>query len=128
MCVCVSICVCVLMCMCKCEHCRFSSDTLFVLCHTVQEMVHCAVEYGSPCEADHVTFGEFCVLVDELRHKYKTCDVAPVPRAHLVSKNHGRGNQGRRKRRGQWYFDHVFWPCTGVQVVQHLLEVQFQAL
>lgn len=34
-------------------------------------MVHCAVEYGSPCDADFVTFGEFCVLVDELQHHYE---------------------------------------------------------
>ena len=40
-------------------------------------MVHCAVEYGSPCDEDFVTFGEFCVLVDELQHYYemeRSCD------------------------------------------------------
>lgn len=44
----------------------------------VQEMVHCAVEYGSPCDADFVTFGEFCVSVDELQHHYEigyVCDL-----------------------------------------------------
>jgi hypothetical protein len=37
----------------------------------VFEMVQCAVEYGSPCEPDHVTFGEFCILVTELKNHYQ---------------------------------------------------------
>ncbi|KAK7475447.1 hypothetical protein BaRGS_00033328 [Batillaria attramentaria] len=65
----------------------------------VQEMVHCAVEYGSPCEADHVTFGEFCVLVDELRHHYESCTTAGLPHAILPSKAKYHGLTGRRKRR-----------------------------
>nr|KAG5690921.1 hypothetical protein BaRGS_003412 [Batillaria attramentaria] len=63
-------------------------------------MVHCAVEYGSPCEADHVTFGEFCVLVDELRHHYESCTTAGLPHAILPSKAKYHGLTGRRKRRG----------------------------
>lgn len=37
---------------------------------SVFEMVQCAVEYGSPCEADHITFGEFSILVTELQNYY----------------------------------------------------------
>lgn len=33
-------------------------------------MVQCAVEYGSPCEPDHITFGEFSILVTELQNYY----------------------------------------------------------
>lgn len=67
--------------------------------HTHREMVHCAVEYGSPCEADHVTFGEFCVLVDELQHHYETCTNTCVPHALQPSKAKFHGSMGRRKRR-----------------------------
>ncbi|XP_076454700.1 uncharacterized protein LOC143289567 [Babylonia areolata] len=74
----------------------FNDLELFPSQSQVQEMVHCAVEYGSPCEADHVTFGEFCVLVDELRHKYDSLDLPPSPHAILPSKQ---GNKERRKRR-----------------------------
>lgn len=67
----------------------------------VQEMVHCAVEYGSPCEADHVTFGEFCILVDELQHHYEmcACTCTSLPQAILPSKASFHGSMGRRKRR-----------------------------
>ncbi|KAL8563179.1 hypothetical protein ACOMHN_061004 [Nucella lapillus] len=74
----------------------FNHLDLFPSYSQIQEMVHCAVEYGSPCEADHVTFGEFCVLVDELRHKYDCTDNSPLPRATLPSKQ---GHKERRKRR-----------------------------
>lgn len=40
------------------------------LCFSVFEMVQCAVEYGSPCEPDHITFGEFSILVTELQNYY----------------------------------------------------------
>ena len=36
----------------------------------VHEMVNCAVEYGSPCEPEYITYGEFCVLVAELQIYY----------------------------------------------------------
>ena len=49
-------------------------------------MVHCAVEYGSPCVADHVTFGEFCVLVDELQCYYQPETPSLVPKSVIHSK------------------------------------------
>ncbi|CAG2246411.1 RAW [Mytilus edulis] len=47
------------------------------------EMVQCAVEYGSPCEPDHVTFGEFCILVTELKNHYHNCHniITPKPKS-----------------------------------------------
>lgn len=42
----------------------------FCWCFAVFEMVQCAVEYGSPCEPDHITFGEFSILVTELQNYY----------------------------------------------------------
>jgi hypothetical protein len=67
----------------------------------VQEMVHCAVEFGSPCDADHITFGEFCILVDEMRHKYQSSVSVETPQAIIPSKAHSHGTMGRRKRRGR---------------------------
>jgi len=43
---------------------------MFCMYCTVHEMLVCAIEYGSPCKADHITFGEFCVLVAELQSYY----------------------------------------------------------
>ncbi|XP_025112006.1 uncharacterized protein LOC112574880 isoform X2 [Pomacea canaliculata] len=77
----------------------FNDLNLFPSYSQVQEMVHCAVEYGSPCMADHVTFGEFCVLVDELRHHYETCFTQPLPQSVLPSKVQAHGTEGRRKRK-----------------------------
>ncbi|KAK7094467.1 uncharacterized protein [Littorina saxatilis] len=77
----------------------FNDLDLFPSHSQIQEMVHCAVEYGSPCQAGHVTFGEFCVLVDELLHKYNVPYLPPLPRAILPSKTSGQGTVGRRKRK-----------------------------
>ncbi|KAH9495693.1 hypothetical protein Btru_016066 [Bulinus truncatus] len=60
-------------------------------------MVHCAVEYGSPCDADFVTFGEFCVLVDELQHHYEIG--APVTLPKSVIRNKSGGISVRRARK-----------------------------
>ncbi|XP_046570432.1 uncharacterized protein LOC124278705 [Haliotis rubra] len=63
----------------------------------VLEMVHCAVEYGSPCVPDHITFGEFCVLVDELQYHYERGIALPQPRSML--KNKPDAYEIRRKRK-----------------------------
>ncbi|BFZ19962.1 hypothetical protein BsWGS_23001 [Bradybaena similaris] len=63
----------------------------------IQEMVHCAVEYGSPCDADHVTFGEFSVLVDELQHYYAIGASPALPKS--VIKNKSAGFVARRARK-----------------------------
>ncbi|XP_060079047.1 uncharacterized protein LOC132558496 [Ylistrum balloti] len=59
----------------------FNSLNLFPSNSQVYEMVQCAMEYGSPCEADNITFGEFCVLVSELQAYYLRKPVTPQPRS-----------------------------------------------
>ena len=41
-------------------------------------MVQCAVEYGSPCEPEHITFGEFGVFVTELKALYTRRSVVSI--------------------------------------------------
>jgi len=36
----------------------------------VYEMVHCACELSGRSPVDHLTFGEFCILVTSLRQHY----------------------------------------------------------
>ena len=38
---------------------------------SVTELVHCACECAGRAPVDHITFGEFCFLVAELREHYK---------------------------------------------------------
>ncbi|GFS15995.1 RalBP1-associated Eps domain-containing protein [Elysia marginata] len=64
----------------------------------IREMVHCAVEYGSPCDADHVTFGEFCVLVDELQHHYDAATPCALPKSIIRNKS-ASGSAARRSRK-----------------------------
>ncbi|KAK3769130.1 hypothetical protein RRG08_067107 [Elysia crispata] len=64
----------------------------------IREMVHCAVEYGSPCDADHVTFGEFCVLVDELQYHYETGTPCALPKSIIRNKS-ASGSAARRSRK-----------------------------
>ena len=60
--------------------------------------MHCAVEYGSPCDADHVTFGELCVMVDELQH-HNQVGVSPEhPKSHIKAK-HSSSTNSRRARK-----------------------------
>ncbi|KAL3872381.1 hypothetical protein ACJMK2_040311 [Sinanodonta woodiana] len=63
----------------------------------VYEMVQCAVEYGSPCKPDHITFGEFCVLISELQNYYLLSPVSPRPRSHFKERIETFG--GKKKRR-----------------------------
>ncbi|KAL4234692.1 hypothetical protein ACF0H5_006333 [Mactra antiquata] len=57
----------------------FNDLELFPSTSQVHEMLMCAVEYGSPCKEDHITFGEFSVLVAELRDYYAINPTSPVP-------------------------------------------------
>ncbi|XP_062619159.1 uncharacterized protein LOC134280725 isoform X2 [Saccostrea cucullata] len=59
----------------------FNSINLYPSNSQVYEMVQCAVEYGSPCEPDHITFGEFCILVTELQNYYSRRLSPPVPKS-----------------------------------------------
>ncbi|OWF54682.1 uncharacterized protein LOC110442397 [Mizuhopecten yessoensis] len=59
----------------------FNSLHLFPSNSQVYEMVQCAVECGSPCELDNISFGEFCVLVSELQTYYLRKPVTPQPRS-----------------------------------------------
>ncbi|XP_022327865.2 uncharacterized protein LOC111127124 isoform X1 [Crassostrea virginica] len=59
----------------------FNSIGLYPSSSQVFEMVQCAVEYGSPCEADHITFGEFSILVTELQNYYSKRLSPPVPKS-----------------------------------------------
>ncbi|XP_053402451.1 uncharacterized protein LOC123548397 isoform X2 [Mercenaria mercenaria] len=70
---------------------------LFPSTSQVHEMLMCAIEYGSPCKPDHITFGEFCVLVAELQSYYNINPKAPVP--HSLIKVRSESNLPRRKRR-----------------------------
>ncbi|KAJ8300058.1 hypothetical protein KUTeg_021577 [Tegillarca granosa] len=63
----------------------------------VFEMVQCAVEYGSPCEPDHITFGEFCVLVTELQNHYAKISRHPVPKS--LHRERTLSNESRRWKR-----------------------------
>uniref|UniRef100_A0A2C9LCP8 EF-hand domain-containing protein n=1 Tax=Biomphalaria glabrata TaxID=6526 RepID=A0A2C9LCP8_BIOGL len=76
----------------------FNELNLYPSYSQIQEMVHCAVEYGSPCDADFVTFGEFCVSVDELQHHYEIG--APVTLPKSVIRNKSGGVSVRRARKG----------------------------
>ena len=42
-----------------------------VCVRVVRELVHCACEMAGRAPGDHVTFGEFAVLVTELRELYR---------------------------------------------------------
>ncbi|XP_012938395.1 uncharacterized protein LOC101846735 [Aplysia californica] len=75
----------------------FNDLQLFPSHSQIQEMVHCAVEYGSPCDADHVTFGEFCVLVDELQHHYEMGVHSDLPKSIIRRKNPGTSARRARK-------------------------------
>ncbi|XP_055897070.1 uncharacterized protein LOC106065173 isoform X2 [Biomphalaria glabrata] len=75
----------------------FNELNLYPSYSQIQEMVHCAVEYGSPCDADFVTFGEFCVSVDELQHHYEIG--APVTLPKSVIRNKSGGVSVRRARK-----------------------------
>ncbi|XP_048776733.2 uncharacterized protein LOC125680942 isoform X1 [Ostrea edulis] len=59
----------------------FNSIGLYPSNSQVFEMVQCAVEYGSPCEPDHITFGEFSILVTELQNYYSKKLSPPVPKS-----------------------------------------------
>ncbi|GFO00601.1 ralbp1-associated eps domain-containing protein [Plakobranchus ocellatus] len=76
----------------------FNDLHLFPSHSQIREMVHCAVEYGSPCDADHVTFGEFCVLVDELQHHYDSGTPEDLPKSIIRNKS-ATGSAGRRSRK-----------------------------
>ena len=41
------------------------------VCCAVHELVHCACEMARRAPADHVTFGEFTLLVTELQELYR---------------------------------------------------------
>ncbi|XP_041370565.1 uncharacterized protein LOC121384307 isoform X2 [Gigantopelta aegis] len=73
----------------------FNELSLFPSNSQILEMVHCAVEYGSPCVANHITFGEFCVLVVELQHHYEKAPPLPPPKSLLKR----RGETSERRRR-----------------------------
>lgn len=75
----------------------FNELYLFPSHSQITEMVHCAVEYGSPCDADHVTFGEFCVSVDELQHHYEMGLMDPVPKSIIPKKSYGSSVRRARK-------------------------------
>ncbi|XP_060555209.1 uncharacterized protein LOC132716070 isoform X2 [Ruditapes philippinarum] len=70
---------------------------LFPSTSQVHEMLMCAIEYGSPCKPDHITFGEFCVLVSELRSYYNINPKAPVP--HSLIKVRSELSLHKKKRR-----------------------------
>uniref|UniRef100_A0A0B7AYK2 EF-hand domain-containing protein n=2 Tax=Arion vulgaris TaxID=1028688 RepID=A0A0B7AYK2_9EUPU len=55
----------------------------------IQEMVHCAGECGRKCDSDHVTFGEFAVLVDELQHHYEIESPLGLPKSMIRNKSAG---------------------------------------
>ena len=42
-----------------------------MICFLVYELVHCACENNGRSPADHLTFGEFSILVVELQESYK---------------------------------------------------------
>lgn len=65
----------------------FNSIGLYPSNSQVFEMVQCAVEYGSPCEPDHITFGEFSILVTELQNYYSKRLTAPVPKSLYKEKS-----------------------------------------
>ncbi|XP_050411539.1 uncharacterized protein LOC126826475 isoform X2 [Patella vulgata] len=72
----------------------------------VHQMVHCAVEYGSPCVANNITFGEFCVLVEELQHHYIKNQPLPCPSSAVKLKCDG--TESRRKRKESQSNSQVF--------------------
>ncbi|XP_052259299.1 uncharacterized protein LOC127863717 isoform X3 [Dreissena polymorpha] len=63
----------------------------------VHEMMVCAMDYGSPCKPDHFTFGEFCVLVAELKTYYQLNPKPPVPVSMVRIR--AERNIDRKKRR-----------------------------
>ncbi|ESP04906.1 hypothetical protein LOTGIDRAFT_229984 [Lottia gigantea] len=76
----------------------FHDLNLFPSKSQIHEMVHCAVEYGSPCCDDNITFGEFCVLVDELQHHYNKSLPFTCPQSSLKKKwEHGTDTRRKRK-------------------------------
>jgi hypothetical protein len=50
------------------------------------ELVHCACESSGRTPVDHITFGEFCILITELQEHYRKCPSAPQPRSQLKDK------------------------------------------
>ncbi|XP_059150943.1 uncharacterized protein LOC131937480 isoform X2 [Physella acuta] len=82
----------------KCNLRKAFNDLQLYPSHSqIQEMVHCAVEYGSPCDADFVTFGEFCVLVDELQHHYEIGAPVTLPKSLIRNKSGGFSVRRARK-------------------------------
>ncbi|WAR06590.1 LOW QUALITY PROTEIN: hypothetical protein MAR_021959 [Mya arenaria] len=63
----------------------------------LHEMLLCAVEYGSPCKPECITFGEFCVLVTELQNYYRLNPKPPVPCSLIRVRSEAHFH--RRKRR-----------------------------
>jgi len=63
----------------------------------IYELVHCACEGSGRTPVDHITFGEFCVLVTELQDYYRRCPRLLPPRSQL--KNRAALEERRRRRR-----------------------------
>lgn len=84
----------------------FNDVDLFPSKSQIYEMVQCAVEYGSPCEPDHVTFGEFCILVNELQIHYQNCSdvVSPKPKSQYRDKRPETDSVKWKKRENTTYF------------------------
>lgn len=62
----------------------------------VYEVVHSACEHGGRAPMDHVTYGEFCILVTELQEHYRKNHPPQPPRSQLRDKT---VLEERRKRR-----------------------------
>lgn len=62
----------------------------------VYEVVHSACETSGRTPVDHITFGEFCILVTELQEHYRKNSPAPQPLSQLPERG---CFEERRKRR-----------------------------
>ena len=63
-------------------------------------MIHCARENTHSCRSDHVTFGEFCILVDEQQEYQGSGKDFCQPASMLLSNTLTHGTLGRRKLKG----------------------------
>lgn len=72
---------------------------LFPTQSQIYELVHCACEFSGRAPVDHITFGEFCLLITELQHQYRINSLGPHPRSQMKSKNAQTLECHRLKRR-----------------------------